>query len=885
MQALGVTSRFFVDARIIICFNMLYWQVGGPLQEDDEAHPDDVAASQPCLREQRPEADMNPPPGGGGGAQSSSFFSSRLAGLGGPQIGGFVHMFGEQNRQAPAEGFGRATNSTTAVFRTDPLHMQSSETLGALTREVIWQIGGFFGESAATTASDIPLSEQTHVFALSPSPATVAGQEGLKAHNSKQALLTCTYGGRLRDLFADHIQPRLLITIGEFFKAGGLDTPMSDRTTPWDVSIMPCCRDNIALLEKLATAASPLCTLDTWGKKKAESEPSWQALSLWLEQALRLDDANHGLVARENSEYLALANEFVKVCRVHHRENFNAAQFANKVAKLPLLLVVNRSLRTMRDHADKLVREYLALTNGVDSKDDWIDLEKNLGATENQMSNAWVYLSNWMKKNANVQVLGDNMNECLNFARHGMPTPAGGALGGGGGFFELNSDLMEFLRETSASEVDDLDGDGATLYFWDVPPAILALFPAPPARPSPQLPQSAAESAAADRTAVRPVAIRRVTRKAPQREPSSNSDQAEEQEGLRVVVRLPAIDAPEFTQPFLLSKAFCSIALLPRGRCSVSRADARGGAAGGGASHVDDADPAEPLCYVRVSQVYYADHGRLIADMVITTAPPPSSPCATPRPPLERAVEVSLRMILIYIGGAHLMLQYGWCKDVPELHLMLDLHAAAKEGARHNPQYCKVPPATTIDLVDDEEGEAAAELRREQYESSYREPLVKAWETTTATIGAGDCGPTSSTNSSPTAITALKKEVVVFVNYMASREAQMNAFQTVGDFQAALGEKWNREFISVHLVETSPMYQPLVITKAKLPLIEWHRTGKGWWRYDTDPDRSLPSSMIWGKPHHVKLEGSSATTKKSTSSLQQQATIEGTNKRKRRRTD
>ena len=707
-------------------------------------------------------------------------------------VGGIVYIF-QQQRGCRVPAFLSGED------------METRGTVGLLRNMAYWFDDGLYGQSGGG-AADYSTRDIITRLVDNGDPVTRSLRPASRVEHHRTTALNVKWARAVHTLLITRMLPDLAQDVAAVSTTDG-GAALAER-------LQPACTHDLELISDLAKNASPFRTLITWAKDAAADKQS--ALARWISMWLRCNDdadaeaaargettdppndvagagrdvvrggATATVVVRDDDvhRFDTLAERFVSqdlVCQP--RALYNAILFATHVATLPLLMIVARQYTTLRQCAPSIIYEYHMLTNMVGSLEDWKDLAKRLGADdEDELSRIWVTLSKWMVENSDVRVLA---------GRSGLVSGPTATYGTSGAYnTPARSVLIVFITTFVADEVVVDDGDGFTLYYWKVPPEIMALF------------SRRDECRGGAATA----AISRAYR---------SGEGGRVVVGFKVVCRVAGFDAPEWTQPFLVAKKQLE-GLLQGDHCTT--------------------ESGRPLCRVRISEVYYADNGRVFVDAMLsatedaaTSAPSYDDvAAAVGEPPVGG--EASVRLFLLAAGAVFLMPQYFWCMSVEELHLSLQLYALAKARSKDN----RLPaspddPKASIDH------------------------LCRVWE---ATVGRdGSSGDSH-----------LTKKLRAFQQQLARGDK----FDTADAYIEALGPDWHTSYFNVHLLE-SKNDAPLKLPTNMIPFGHFQQQGMQWWRHPSDPGKFPAPTMIWGKPHHAKdtviRKPATKTTKRKSSSL------------------
>jgi hypothetical protein len=290
---------------------------------------------------------------------------------------------------------------------------------------------------------------------------------------------------------------------------------------------------------------------------------------------------------------------------------------------------------------------------------------------------------------------------------------------------------------------------------------------------------------------------------------------------LTLHIRLVCIDAPEWFQPFLVSKPLLTYLLTVLG------------------------------WLVRISKAYYADEtSRIFAEVTIGPSrmrrframqqagldffTEEQGPWASRSPPVRQ--EVPLHMLLLASGVVNLMPSFLFCCSVMDLHLTIDLYGISRASALARNR-----------VLSDAEGASAAEQGGD-HDTRHLWHLSNAWHAMVKTD----------------AFTHFK----VFFPASPSEPAP----RTLEDYKIALAD-WHKDGFNIHLSE--PSSRPTqggarLFDRAEVRACVTRMEGGGmlseetlrgesgqaardyvWWRYDSDWGR-FPEKMLWGKPHIAK---------------------------------
>lgn len=276
---------------------------------------------------------------------------------------------------------------------------------------------------------------------------------------------------------------------------------------------------------------------------------------------------------------------------------------------------------------------------------------------------------------------------------------------------------------------------------------------------------------------------------------------------LKVVGRVVCIDAPEWKQPYLVAKRMLMYLVEPRRNGGVA------------------------VCSVRMTQAYYANNGRVFAEFAITAARRPTvtatdqraaatAPMASSPPTPTPTHEVSLHILLLAAGAVYLMPQYFWCRTREHLELAIGVYGDARRRA--------VEKRILVDSSD-------------QDQSATITHLTEAWKHSF----------TSHSTLAPGSKNVMEQRLDAFLVQLARDD--MPPLNTVDAVMTALGDDWHTEVFNVHMLE-SVGDKPVTLSTARVldSLTSGSETQElAWWKYPRDPE-SFNSTMVWGKPHHVK---------------------------------
>ena len=678
--------------------------------------------------------------------------------------GGLTRLYAEQHSDH---------NKPRAAFVNDNAHLESSETRDASLDILAILEAGLFGDCGPVLAS--PATPQHGVLLLHAGEACASPAELSdvveRATRHRKLILYARWGQTLdgyvtrmlNDLKGDVAKDDAVASLCE-------DSECEESRVAWLKILSPATSADLDTLRALSNSTSGVRYIVACRPaQRAQRGDVLAALSRWVIKWLSTPAEEGGgtvkiLTVLESSAVLKTLFS-IKVSK--------AISLAKHVDHMPLLLMVNRSYTTVCADAPSIIEEYHKMSNEVCCLADWKKLSTRLGVEENELSNLWVFASNWMGTNSNLRVL-----------------TSGGAGGGGQAGYSMNP-VIKYLESptTWADRIEVADGDGVNLFY--------------------RLPDHLREYLPAGRVA------------------SSSAMSLDDQGDLKVVGRMVFIDAPEWKQPFLVAKRILMYLV-------ETPNDGRSTA----------------VCSVRIKKAYYANKGRVFAEFVITAARPTSAatdqagatvctPFSPPTPPPPN--EVSLHMLLLAAGAVYLMPQYFWCLTREDLELAIGLYGEALRRAVDNPSHLCLPE--DFSSSDDEQCDEAITH------------LTKAWQHTFS----------RTTTPHPSGKNAMEQRLDALIVEMARDD--MPPLNTVDAFMKALGDDWHTEVFTVHLLK-SVGDKPVTLATTRV----MDRLTKGaetqewpWWKYHSDIPK-FNTTMVWGKPHHVKTPQQGKAKRKRTAS-------------------
>lgn len=187
------------------------------------------------------------------------------------------------------------------------------------------------------------------------------------------------------------------------------------------------------------------------------------------------------------------------------------------------------------------------------------------------------------------------------------------------------------------------------------------------------------------------------------------------------------------------------------------------------------------------------------------------------------------------------MPQYFWCLTREDLELAIGLYGEALRRAVDNPSHLCLPE--DFSSSDDEQCDEAITH------------LTKAWQHTFS----------RTTTPHPSGKNAMEQRLDALIVEMARDD--MPPLNTVDAFMKALGDDWHTEVFTVHLLK-SVGDKPVTLATTRV----MDRLTKGaetqewpWWKYHSDIPK-FNTTMVWGKPHHVKTPQQGKAKRKRTAS-------------------